>query len=84
MKKISPARSFDPEQSCGLSNIGIDGIAPGKIAEHLWETKRIIVVGIGHRDATGIRVTPNVYTTLNEIDTFIESFEEIRQHGIPT
>ena len=75
--------SFDPEQSCGLSNFGIDGIAPAKIVGHMWKTKRIIVVGIGHPDATGIRVTPNVYTTLNEIDTFVESFEEILRHGIP-
>ncbi len=75
--------SFDPEQSCGLSNFGIDGIAPAKIVEHLWNTKRIIVVGIGHPDATGIRVTPNVYNTLNEIDTFIESFEDIIKNGIP-
>ena len=83
MPGIQIHTSFDPEQSCGLSNIEIDGIAPGKIVEHLWKTKRIIVVGIGHPDATGIRVTPNVYTTLNEIDTFVESFEEILRHGIP-
>ena len=74
--------SFDPEQSCGLANIGIESIEPGKIANHLWQTKRIIVVGIGHPDCTGVRVTPNVYTTLDEIDTFIESFEEILRHGI--
>ena len=75
--------SFDPEQSCGLSNIGIDGIEPAKITEHLWNTKRIIVVGIGHKDCTGIRVTPNVYTTLDEVDTFIESFDDIVRHGLP-
>lgn len=75
--------SFDPEQSCGLSNFGIEGIAPAKIVEHMWKTKRIIVVGIGHPDATGIRVTPNVYNTLDEIDTFIESFEDILKNGIP-
>lgn len=75
--------SFDPAQSCGIANIGIEGVAPGQIAQHLWRTKRIIVVGIGHEACPGIRVTPNVYTTLDEVDTFIEAFEEILRHGLP-
>ncbi|MDH5805142.1 MAG: aminotransferase class V-fold PLP-dependent enzyme, partial [Gemmatimonadota bacterium] len=38
--------SFDPEQSCGLANIGIEGIEPARIMNHLWQTKKIIVVAI--------------------------------------
>jgi selenocysteine lyase/cysteine desulfurase len=74
--------SFDPAQSCGIGNLGIEAIEPGLIRQHLWKTKRIIVVAIGHPDCTGLRVTPNVYTTLDEVDTFIESFEEVVRHGI--
>jgi selenocysteine lyase/cysteine desulfurase len=69
--------SFDPAMSCGLANIGLEGVEPGSIATHLWNTGRIIVTPIGHEACTGLRVTPNVYTTLDEIDTFIEAFEKV-------
>jgi selenocysteine lyase/cysteine desulfurase len=31
----------------------------------------------------GIRVTPNVYTTLEEIDTFASAVEEVLKKGLP-
>jgi isopenicillin-N epimerase len=83
MPGVTINTSFDPALSCGIANIGVDGVEPGRIVNHLWNTKRIIVVGIGHKDCTGLRITPNVYTTLNEIDTFIESFEEVVKKGLP-
>jgi selenocysteine lyase/cysteine desulfurase len=75
--------SFDPAMSCGLANIGIEGVDQGEIARHLWETKRIIVVAIGHESCPGLRVTPNVYTTLDEVDTFIEALETVVKNGLP-
>ncbi len=74
--------SFDPAMSCGLANIGVEGIDPGELTNHLWNTRRIIVVPIGHPACTGIRVTPNVYTTLEEVDRFSEAMEEVLERGI--
>jgi selenocysteine lyase/cysteine desulfurase len=74
--------SFDPAQSCGLANVGIDGVDPGKLTEHLWATRRIIVTPITHPDCTGIRVTPNVYTTVREVDLFAEAMEQVLEKGI--
>jgi selenocysteine lyase/cysteine desulfurase len=68
--------SYDPAQACGLANMGIEGVEPGEMASFLWDKHRIFVVGIGHPDCTGIRVTPNVYTTVDEIDRFAEAMEE--------
>ena len=75
--------SFDPEQSCGIGNIGVDGMDQAKVRNHLWKTKRILSVAIDHPDCTGLRVTPNVYTTLDEIDTFIESLDDVVRNGVP-
>jgi selenocysteine lyase/cysteine desulfurase len=74
--------SFDPAMSGGLANVGIEGIEPGAIVSHLWTNYRIHVVGIGHPACTGIRVTPNVYTTLEEVDRFAEAMEGIIRNGI--
>ena len=69
--------SRDPQMSCALSTVGIAGHEPEKIADKLWETSRILVTPIVHTEYKGIRVTPNVYTTLGEIDTFSEAVERI-------
>ena len=76
--------SYDPAQSCGLANVAIEGIEPERIVEHLWKSRRIIVTPIKHPDCTGVRVTPNVYNTLQEVDTFVEATEEIIRGGIPS
>lgn len=83
MDGVTLRTSFDPEQSCGLANIDIDGIPPGGIVDYLWRTRRIVLTAIGHPDSTGVRVTPNVYTTLQGIDIFIESLEDIVRNGLP-
>jgi selenocysteine lyase/cysteine desulfurase len=74
--------SYDPAQSCGLANVEIEGMDPGKIAGYLWDKKRIIVTAIGHPACTGLRVTPNVYTTLDEVDTFAAAMEGVIRNGL--
>ncbi len=80
--RVTLRTSFDPAQSCGLANVNIEGIPPGDIVNHLWRTRRIVLTPIGHPDSTGIRVTPNVYTTLQGVDTFIESMEDVLANGL--
>ena len=72
---------FDPAQSCGLANVGLDAVDCSKLGEHLWAKYRIIVVPIKRDDYQGLRVTPNVYTTLDEIDTFAGIVEGIAKKG---
>lgn len=74
---------FDPAQSCAIGTVGLDGIEPAKLAGHLWEKYRIIVTPIAHKEFRGIRVTPNVYTTLAEIDTFSEAMAKLIRSGLP-
>ncbi len=75
--------SFDPDMAGGLANVGLEGIDPGPLANHMWDKHRIVVVGIGHPDCRGIRVTPNVYTTLDEVDRFAEAMEDVIANGLP-
>jgi selenocysteine lyase/cysteine desulfurase len=75
--------SFDPAMSGGLANVGLEGVEPGQLSSHLWRTQKIIVTPIGHEACKGIRVTPNVYTTLDEVDRFSEAMEDVIRNGIP-
>lgn len=75
--------SLQPGFACGLATVEIEGIDSVELANHLWKKHRIIVVGIKHDEFEGIRVTPNVYSTLEEIDRFSDAMENVIKKGLP-
>lgn len=74
--------NLEPAHSCGLTNVEIRGIEPDKLAGWLFDKKGIFVTTVAAPSYKGIRVTPNVYTTLDEIDRFREAMEEAATKGI--
>jgi isopenicillin-N epimerase len=42
----------------------------------------VVTVAINHPEFSGLRITPNVYTTLDEIDTFAGLVERAITKGI--
>jgi isopenicillin-N epimerase len=81
-KGVRVYTSFDPAQACALGCVGIAGMDPNKLTDHLWNQHRLIVTPIVHEEFQGIRVTPNVYTTLSEIEEFCVAMEKVVQKGI--
>lgn len=73
----------DPSQWCGLINVYIEGVDVGKLVEYLMKKYRIFVIPIKHAELRGIRVTPNVYTLLSEVDLFAEAVEKVAQGKVP-
>jgi selenocysteine lyase/cysteine desulfurase len=69
--------SFDPAMSCAIGTVGIEGVDTARLAQHLWDRRRIIVTPILHEEFQGLRVTPNVYTTLDEVDLVAEEMEKV-------
>ena len=82
--------SLEPGQTWGLATVGIDGIDARALAQFLMDKYRIVVVGlVGGQppaqvyDYQGLRVTPNIYSTLEEIDTFIAAMEDALKNDLP-
>jgi selenocysteine lyase/cysteine desulfurase len=73
--------SFDPTMGCAIGNVQIEGVGSRKLCDALWQRRRIIVVPIEHPEYEGVRVTPNVYTTLAEVDVFAEEMERVVKAG---
>ena len=74
--------SEDPEQSCAIGFLSIDGFDAPKLAAYLWSKHRIWTVAIvTPGEYQGLRITPNVYTTLEEIDTFGDVMETLIKRG---
>ncbi|MGQ9853580.1 MAG: aminotransferase class V-fold PLP-dependent enzyme [Candidatus Oleimicrobiaceae bacterium] len=75
--------SLKPGVSSGLGTFQLEGVDSAALAQHLWERYRILVAAIKHPEFEGIRVSPNVYTTLEEIDRFCEAVERVIKYGLP-
>jgi isopenicillin-N epimerase len=74
--------SMKPGETYGLALIGVEGMKAPEINRFLWEKYRIITATIVRDDYQGIRVTPNIYTTLEEIDTFAAAMENLLKNGL--
>src|SRR5881296_792068 len=81
--KIRFNTSFDANQSCAIANVHIEGTNPEAVTKYLFDKHRIFTTPIVHEEFQGIRITPNVYTTLNELDCFCEHMELIARKGLP-
>lgn len=74
--------SLNPKKGCAIATVQIEGIETSDVAKHLWSKYRIFVVAINHKEFTGCRVTPHVYTTIEEIDRFSDAMETILKNGV--
>lgn len=84
-KGVRLLTSFDPQQSCGLANVELVGVNLEKLGAHLFNEYRIISTPIvNDRGVNGLRVTPNIYTTLREIDIFADAMERVIERGLPS
>lgn len=78
--------SFAPEMSCGLATFQLGEVDSDALRQYLLERYSIVVQSMGtRRDPAikGLRVTPNVYTTLEELDRFVAVLHDVGRNGIP-
>lgn len=67
----------DPKRACGIANVGIEGIKPGDLAKRLLEEHKIFTVAIDGANVFGCRITPNVFTSLEELDQFVAALKKL-------
>lgn len=65
------------ERSCGIANVGIKKMKPADLAETLMKQYKIFTVAIDYANVQGCRITPNIYTTLAELDIFVKAIKEL-------
>lgn len=61
----------------GIGNVGIEGIDPRELADTMFRDYRIFTVGIDRPGVTGLRITPNLYTTTAELDALVTAIKEL-------
>lgn len=75
--------SLDPRMSCAIGNIDLKSVEPPRLRDYFWDRHHIIVTPIMHEEFRGLRITPNLYTTMAELDYFCEVYEHIARNGLP-
>ncbi len=75
--------SLKPGLACGIACVEIEGVDPGELTSWLFRQHRIIVTPIKHDEFQGIRVSPSVYTTPEEINRFIDAMQHVVNEGLP-
>jgi len=63
--------------SCGLGNFAIEGLEPADIQGRLMNEHRIYTISIDWENIQGVRVTPNVYTSTEDLDRFSDAVHKI-------
>ncbi|CAN5452698.1 aminotransferase class V-fold PLP-dependent enzyme [soil metagenome] len=74
--------NLDPRHSCALTTVGIEGIKESELAGWLLTKHAIVVTSISGEIVNGIRVTPNVYSTVDEIDRLGDALVYALDKGI--
>ncbi len=80
----------EPAETWAVCAVNIEGIDVRDLAKFLMDKYRIISVPlVGGAppnqvfDYQALRVSPNIYTTVEEIDTFVTAMEDALQNGVP-
>ena len=79
VKMLTP---IDTDNCAGIGLVHVEGIDPGKLGGWLMDRYRIVSTPIVHPEFNGLRVTPNVYTTPAEVDTFTDAMRVAIRSGV--
>ena len=74
---VSVKTSLKPEWACAIALLSVEGKKPGEVAGYLFNKHRIHAVGIEWENISGVRITPNVYTTTNDLDWLVKAIREL-------
>jgi selenocysteine lyase/cysteine desulfurase len=67
----------DLNRSCGIANVGLSNMSPSAMSKVLFEKYKIFTVAIDYANVKGCRISPNIFTTTNELDQFIIAVQEM-------
>jgi selenocysteine lyase/cysteine desulfurase len=67
----------ESHRACGIANVGIEGMDPADLAKKLLDDYKVFTVAINDANVHGCRITPNVFTTTEELDILVKALKEM-------
>jgi selenocysteine lyase/cysteine desulfurase len=75
--KVKIHTSFKDEYACAICGVSVNGMTPGELDSALFSNYKIHAVGIVWENISCVRVTPHVYTRLQDLDKLVMAIETI-------
>ncbi|MCB0410784.1 MAG: hypothetical protein KDD29_11235, partial [Flavobacteriales bacterium] len=83
LKGAKVTTSMKPEYSCAIANIGFENWKANEIEATLYAKHKIHSSSMIIKKVNGIRVTPNVYTNLFDLDLLVKGLTTISTSPAP-
>jgi selenocysteine lyase/cysteine desulfurase len=74
--KVKLHTSLKKEFGCAIGLISIEGGKPADLDAYLWSNYRIHTTTIVFENISGVRVTPNVYTSTKNLDRLVDGIQK--------
>lgn len=72
IKGVNLHTSFSPQWGCAIGLVSVEGKKPGELDAYLFNQHKVHTTTINWENISGVRVTPNVYTTTKNLDVLVE------------
>lgn len=72
--------SLKSKYSCAICGVSIDGMSPIDFDAQLFAKYKVHTVGIIWENISCVRVTPHVYTSLNDLNVLVKGITEIAKN----
>jgi selenocysteine lyase/cysteine desulfurase len=79
--KVKIHTSFKDEYACAICGVSIDGMTPGELDSALFNNYKIHTVGIVWENISCVRITPHVYTRIQDLDKLVMAIDTIAKKG---
>jgi selenocysteine lyase/cysteine desulfurase len=76
IENIRLGTSMKPGFGCAIGLVGINGKKPAELEQFLMDKHKIHAVAIEWENISGVRITPNVYTTIKNLDRLTEALTQ--------
>ncbi len=80
--RVKVLTELGPQKAGAIAMISVEGLDPEKLGGWLMTHYKIVNTPIVHPEFSGIRITPSIYTTPDEIDTFVDAVTTAIRRGI--
>jgi selenocysteine lyase/cysteine desulfurase len=75
--KVKIHTSFQSKYSCAICGVSIDGMTPAELEAALFNNYKIHTVGIVWENVSCVRITPHVYSRLQDLDKLVKAIGQI-------
>ena len=79
--KVKIHTSFKDEYACAICGVSVDGMTPGELDSALFTNYKIHTVGIVWENISCVRITPHVYTRIQDLDKLVMAIDTIAKKG---